>query len=433
VTATTTGPDPDLVGYGIALSRDGAVVRERTVPANGRINLSDLVTGSYTYEIDRVDGNCAVTGGASGSVSIVRAQTTNLAVNVSCAAVATSLVVSVTTTGEDPDDTGYRLRANLQEPIDVAPTDHYTIDVTARARALRLLGVAPNCAVTPRLAVIDASTHDGSTIAFTVTCVAEELMTFSKPSAAGDSDIHVGEISTGDIRRVLTLPGEQGDAQWGSDGETLAFLQDGDVFTVQTDGSGLQPVTSGLEAVTFDWASDGSSIVFDRILADTVTQIFSVDGDGSNEVQLTDRIGFDVLPALSPDGSRIAFFSDRSGAFEVHVMNADGTGVAQLTTDAITDDGVPIAGIAWSPDGSMLAYTGATAETLGDVHVVNGDGTDQRVLVGTDAAESAPAWSPDGTRIAFVRGGNILAIDVDGTGLESLFDTPLDETAPDWR
>ena len=71
-----------------------------------------------------------------------------------------------------------------------------------------------------------------------------------------------------------------------------------------------------------------------------------MDADGSNQTRLTNNPASDAQPAWSPDGTKIAFNSDRDGNFEVYVMDADGSNQTRLTNNP-ADDGGP----AWSPDG----------------------------------------------------------------------------------
>lgn len=101
-------------------------------------------------------------------------------------------------------------------------------------------------------------------------------------------------------------------------------------------------------------------------------------------------------PAVSPDGARILYVSERSGKSQLSLMNADGSGTRQLTSDT--------AGAysgRWSPDGTQIVYT--TTSTTGEqIVVVRPDGQERRVVIETRGAQS-PSWLPSG-RILFTAG-----------------------------
>ena len=106
----------------------------------------------------------------------------------------------------------------------------------------------------------------------------------------------------------------------------------------------------------------------------------------------------DIGPTWSPDGTRIAFASDRDGDFDVYLMNADGSGVRQVTTEP-RDDRYP----AWSPDGTRIAYRGYSGPKGGsEIFVMGSDGSGARPLHDTYGGDQ-PTWSPDSARIAFTR------------------------------
>jgi TolB protein len=104
--------------------------------------------------------------------------------------------------------------------------------------------------------------------------------------------------------------------------------------------------------------------------------------DGSNPLRLTVD---GITPAWSPDGSKIAFASYRTGNLEIYAMNADGTGVIRLTNDP-ADDLYP----AWSPDGSRIAFT-SFRSGVGSIHLMRPDGSGVVVLASGATGESHQA------------------------------------------
>ncbi len=76
-----------------------------------------------------------------------------------------------------------------------------------------------------------------------------------------------------------------------------------------------------------------------------------MNADGGNVRRLTYQSGNDFYPALSPDGSRVAFVSERDGNAEIYLVNVDGTGETRLTYEP-GEDRLP----SWSPDGRHIAF-----------------------------------------------------------------------------
>src|SRR5206468_7283730 len=176
-------------------------------------------------------------------------------------------------------------------------------------------------------------------------------------------------------------------------------------------------------------------IAFVRTVAPGDSEIYAMNADASGVTRLTTSPGEDADPAWSPGGTKLAFTSDRAGNEDVYVMDPDGTGVRRLT-DSPGADADP----AWSPDGKRIAFT---SDRDGDqeVYVMNADGTGEADLTNSPAItvsaapgartfgnDSAPAWSPDGRRIAFTSDRDlnieIYAMNADGTGQVDLTNAP---------
>ena len=148
------------------------------------------------------------------------------------------------------------------------------------------------------------------------------------------------------------------------------------------------------------WTPDGKHIIFSR----GYQGIFRVDVAGSELQAIPEDApmgtasspGY-VLPALSPDGTQLAFVAPLGAQSAAIMVSAlDGTGARRLTDDEKFNTHP-----AWSPDGEEIAYIAD-----GRLAVLRSDGTDARELApSVEAVSAAPVWSPDGSRIAFV--GNL--------------------------
>lgn len=141
-------------------------------------------------------------------------------------------------------------------------------------------------------------------------------------------------------------------------------------------------------------------------------------------------------PAPSPDGSRVAYVTDRDGNLELYLMNADGSNPQRLTNSTATE-GAP----SWTPDGGKIVYaSNAAGAATGTFHIwiMNADGSGQRQLTQGASNDFQPAVSPDGKTVAFTSdrdGGsnyNIYLMGVDGSNPHQFTKEPVPETSPVW-
>jgi len=173
---------------------------------------------------------------------------------------------------------------------------------------------------------------------------------------------------------------------------------------------------------------------------DYTTDIWVMDADGSNQINLTNTPSVSEYgPVWSPDGTRIAYVVGDGIAAGVWVMNADGSGQVKLSTFSGSEFGPT-----WSADGSQIALVryvpGIAISIQFDVFVVAVDGSSDVNITNSDFDELEPAWSPDGNKIAFagVREGGtfttwqIVTVNPDGTGEADLIVMDEENRSPQW-
>ena len=261
----------------------------------------------------------------------------------------------------------------------------------------------------------------------------------------------------------------------GSDGEaqeragTIAFTvsQSGfsEIWTMEADGRNrvrltkpAPPQTDAIGNTSPAWSPDGRLIAYtgsgEAVDEDQdELEVYVMRADGSETRRLTNDHVHDGTPVWSPDGERLAFsHTPRLGSEEadgvIVVMNADGGDRIEITRHPLAPDIVFDFAPAWSPDGTLIAFGRSTYTAAGEakvaIHTVAPDGSDERLLV-EDGGD--PAWSPDGTQIAFTStrdrfgrtcfhdcspSSEIYVSQSNGSDVRRLTKHPADDHSPTW-
>jgi Tol biopolymer transport system component len=161
-----------------------------------------------------------------------------------------------------------------------------------------------------------------------------------------------------DLRKLLALPPAAHSGwspTWAPDGARIAYPSGDGVSVANVDGTGTTLLVEGNGFQGLKWSPDGTRFVFHRWdPADHDYEIWVMDADGNNQLQLTDNTADDLNPDWAVDGSSLAFVSDRTGNREIFRMLPTGGGQVNLTNTS-RNEGNPI----WSPRGDRIAFVAA--------------------------------------------------------------------------
>ena len=205
---------------------------------------------------------------------------------------------------------------------------------------------------------------------------------------------------------------------------TYQYSPGGDLGVMNPDGSQRRRLAGTETAFEPAISPDGRRIVFSRVTTLGVTGVYIMNVDGSGMTPVVEGLLFNASPEWSPNGCQIAFTSTRDGPFgpyaRISIINADGTGLRQVSPEIGANDFAFDEGPTFSPDGTRLAFT-----RNGVLQVIHVDGTGMTPLSNEDFAGS-PSWSPDGQRIAYLGGfpQGIHVRNADGSNLVEVTTAP---------
>jgi TolB protein len=229
---------------------------------------------------------------------------------------------------------------------------------------------------------------------------------------ATSTSFYLLDVATGKVRALISDHAWNTDPAWSPDGQRIAYVstKDGqtDLYVMALASGAVTRLTnSGGWNGNPTWSPDGAWIMFDSSREGTNPSthqywrnLFVVRSDGSELKRLTALPGYNGTPSWSPDGTRVAFSSDRDGFFHLYTMAPDGTDQTTLVASSSSY-------ARWSPDGSRILFHGVDVRDLRDelppfVSVVGVDlkRPPQKL---TDGHDIWPDWSPDARWISFAR------------------------------
>jgi Tol biopolymer transport system component len=181
----------------------------------------------------------------------------------------------------------------------------------------------------------------------------------------------------------------------------------------------------------------GATLVFTKLSESqdedeaVVAEIYIMNADGSDQRRITNNTHADLGANLSPDGKTVAFHQTVAGLdcpCTIQLVDVDDAGTERTLTVGMWPS--------WSPNGKKIAFNAPGAGGVGDIWVINVDGTGLTNLTQTPSGEARPAWSSSGQQIVFQsnRSGNadIWVMDADGSNAVQLTSHSARDEAPDW-
>jgi Tol biopolymer transport system component len=222
---------------------------------------------------------------------------------------------------------------------------------------------------------------------------------------------------------LSSLPANASDPSWSDDGSQLAFLDPATGISVaNADGTGVGQLGSGSTAAEPTFSADGLRVAYAK-----QGDLWSILASGNGqEEHLTATAATDADPQYSPDGSEIAFArNDGATGYDIWVLDLS-SGTATQVTAAAGDERNPT----WSPNGTTIVYS---SSSNGHLFSISSSATPSTPPTDLGVPGTQPAYSPDGTKIVFVDGGQLKYMAAQQNGAVTAIPNTSGATQPDWQ
>jgi TolB protein len=280
----------------------------------------------------------------------------------------------------------------------------------------------------------------------------EGKIVFHSNRGGGSLDVYVMNADGTDQTAITSDDNEDIDPTWSPNGKLIAFnrfpadFSGCEVYVMNADGSGVRQLThdAGYDFGGI-WSPDGKQIAF-KSTRDGDDDLYVINVDGTGIRQVT-NLGWVAGPtAWSPNGKQIAFIGyydyivdGAAGDREIYVVNVGNGKITQLTDNHVEDEG-DHAG--WSPDGKLFSFSSRRDGGDLDIFVMNANGTGVRQItgIGGDGAvdDDDSFWSPDGKYLAFqsTRDGDeevyTIPVDLSRPARQLTFNNVFSDAVPVW-